>query len=113
MQHACRKQKAMLQPAKIRRFRHTPAIMARPEPQAGRLEHFPAKPVPDLIRDGRRFAVENATKYRIYRSRPAKMPPESPRELRFRGAPRATTETALFVEPIEGMQGPDRKLGAG
>jgi hypothetical protein len=25
------------------------------------LEHFPAKPVPDLIRDGNRFAVENPT----------------------------------------------------
>jgi hypothetical protein len=26
-----------------------------------RLEHFPAKPAPDLIRGGNRFAEENAT----------------------------------------------------
>jgi hypothetical protein len=29
MQHACRKRNAMLQRAKIRRLRHTPAIIAR------------------------------------------------------------------------------------
>jgi hypothetical protein len=28
----------------------------------GVLEHLPAKPVPDLIRDGYRVGVENATK---------------------------------------------------
>jgi hypothetical protein len=37
MQHACRKQKAMLQRAKIRRLRHTPAIMRRHEPSAAGL----------------------------------------------------------------------------
>jgi hypothetical protein len=34
MQHACRKQNAMLQRAKIRRLRHTPAIMARDDARA-------------------------------------------------------------------------------
>src|SRR6195256_6376584 len=71
MQHACRKQNAMLQSAKIRWLRHTPAIMARHDARAARAAATPPAPA-------------------LRRLRPA-----------------------LFIEAVEGMQGPDRELGEG
>jgi hypothetical protein len=50
MQHACRKQKAMLQRAKIRRLRHTRAIMGRHEAPGGRDWQKAAEIASDLHR---------------------------------------------------------------